>query len=118
MVPLARWRCNSGGAIVEAALAGMGLCQLPEFYVRHHVATGRLVPVLADARSAPEPIWAVYPKRRHLQAQIRNFVDLLEDKLTPPLERPTFGAPPSAVSSYLPGTGQPPPLPFRQPHRS
>src|SRR3546814_20803298 len=67
------------------------------------VATGRLVPVLADARSAPEPIWAVYPKRRHLQAKIRNFVDILEDKLPHALERPTFGAPPSAVSSELTG---------------
>nr|WP_239025751.1 LysR substrate-binding domain-containing protein [Sphingomonas paeninsulae] len=31
--PRGRWRCNSGTAVVDAALAGMGICQLPEFYL-------------------------------------------------------------------------------------
>lgn len=31
--PQGRWRCNSGNALLEAALAGMGICQLPAFYL-------------------------------------------------------------------------------------
>ncbi len=79
--PQGRWTCNSGAAVVDAALAGMGICQLPAFYVRQHLEAGRLCPVLQDYRSEPEPIWAVYPYRRHLVAKVRKLVDLLCDDL-------------------------------------
>lgn len=76
--PKARWRCNSGGAVVEAALQGMGICQLPSYYLRDHIAAGRLVRVLADYVRAPEPVLAVYPQRRHLAPKVRQFVQELE----------------------------------------
>lgn len=83
--PRGRWRCNSGTAIVDAALAGMGVCQLPAFYVRQHINAGRLRPVLAACRSAPEPVWIVYPQRRHLLLKVRNLADRLEAELQPAL---------------------------------
>lgn len=79
--PDGRWRCNSGAAVVEAAIAGMGICQLPEFYVRKHVNEGRLAAVLTEYSAEPEPVWAVYPQRRHLMPKVRNLVDLLEGQL-------------------------------------
>ncbi|HEX7781840.1 MAG TPA: LysR family transcriptional regulator [Sphingobium sp.] len=79
--PKGRWRCNSGAAIVDAALAGMGLCQLPEFYVLPHLASGRLTLVLDDHRADDEPIWAVYPQRRHMLPKITGFVDALRREL-------------------------------------
>ncbi len=79
--PRGRWRCNSGGVIVDAALAGMGLCQLPAFYVRQHIKAGRLRPVLASYGSAPEPVWIIYPQRRHLLLKVRNLADALEAAL-------------------------------------
>ncbi len=84
--PHGRWTCNSGAAVVDAALAGMGICQLPEFYVRQHLEAGLLRPVLQDYRSEPEPVWAVYPYRRHLVAKVRKFVDLLCDDLQTAIE--------------------------------
>ncbi len=83
VTPLGRWRCNSGLVIAQAAQAGMGICQLPLFYVQPYLETGQLVPVLTAFRSAPEPIWAVYPRKRHLLPKIRNMVDLLEARLQP-----------------------------------
>lgn len=83
--PRGRWRCNSGVAIVDAALAGMGVCQLPAFYVRQHISAGRLRPVLVACRSAPEPVWIVYPQRRHLLLKVRNLADRLEAELQPAL---------------------------------
>ena len=80
-MPDGRWHCNSGKAVAEAAAAGMGICQLPLFYVRQQIADGVLLPLLEDFRAPPEPIWVAYPKRRHLLSKIRNLADLLEDRL-------------------------------------
>ncbi|KKC24171.1 LysR substrate-binding domain-containing protein [Sphingomonas sp. SRS2] len=79
--PKGRWRCNSGGAIAEAALAGAGICQLPEFYVLPLIAQGRLEPILEEHAPDAEPIWAVYPQRRHLQPKISALIDLLRHEL-------------------------------------
>lgn len=86
--PKGRWRCNSGEAVVDAALAGMGLCQLPEFYVRPHIAAGRLEAVLDDVRAGGEPIWAVYPQQRHVPPKIRDLVRRLRSELGPALNPP------------------------------
>ena len=85
--PKGRWRCNSGSAIVEAALAGMGICQLPEFYVLPLIAQGRLEPILEDYAPDPQPIWAVYPQRRHLLPKISALIDLLRHELPTALAR-------------------------------
>ncbi|AKM11729.1 LysR family transcriptional regulator [Croceicoccus naphthovorans] len=79
--PHGRWHCNSGTTVVEACLAGMGVCQLPAFYVREHIAAGRLQEVLEDERPEDEPIWAIYPTRRHLSPKISGMVALLRSGL-------------------------------------
>lgn len=79
--PHSRWRCNSGSAVLEAALDDMGVCQLPGFYVGQALAEGRLVPLLTDLQPADEPIWAVYPQRRHLQPKISELVSVLRKEL-------------------------------------
>lgn len=79
--PRGRWRCNSGAAVLDAALSGMGICQLPEFYLLEHIEAGRLIPVLADYQPEAEPIWAVYPQRRHRLAKVYQLVDRLRDEL-------------------------------------
>lgn len=83
--PKGRWRSNSGGAVADAALAGLGICQLPEFYVLRHVASGALVEILPEYRRREEPIWAVYPERRHLMPKVRLLVDQLKARLGPAL---------------------------------
>jgi DNA-binding transcriptional LysR family regulator len=40
------WRCNSGQAVLDAALQGVGLCQLPDYYVLEHLHSGALVSLL------------------------------------------------------------------------
>lgn len=78
MRPSGRFRCNSGHAVLEACLAGMGICQLPEFYVHRHVRSGALCPLLPGWQADEEPIWAVYPQRRHLSSKIRGALDHLK----------------------------------------
>lgn len=79
--PRGRWRCNSGQAVLDAALAGLGLCQLPNFYVDGPISAGALVPLLEAHRPADEGVWAVYPHLRHLPAKVRLLVEHLEAHL-------------------------------------
>jgi DNA-binding transcriptional LysR family regulator len=83
--PKGRWRCNSGPAIVDAAVNGMGICQLPEFYVAAYIRSGRLIAILDNVRAEDQAVWAVYPQRRHLMPKVRSLVDELRNKLGPAL---------------------------------
>jgi DNA-binding transcriptional LysR family regulator len=79
--PRGRWRCNSGQAVLDAALAGLGLCQLPNFYVDGPITAGVLVPLLENLRPEDEGVWAVYPHLRHLPTKVRLLVEHLEGAL-------------------------------------
>ncbi|KSB87993.1 LysR family transcriptional regulator [Caulobacter vibrioides] len=79
--PQGRFRCNSGQAVLDATLQGLGICQLPNFYVDPAIADGRLVPLLEDANPADEGVWAVYPHLRLLPAKVRLLVEHLEKGL-------------------------------------
>lgn len=79
--PVGRWSCNSGRTVIEACLAGMGICQLPAFYIADHFAAGRLKRVLPGENPDDEPIWAVYPTKRHLSPKVSQFVELLQFNL-------------------------------------
>lgn len=79
--PEGRWRCNSGMMVLEAALDGMGLCQLPAFYAAAPIAAGRLEEVLAAECPDDEPIWAVYPRLKHLSPKVSLLVALLRRRL-------------------------------------
>ena len=60
------WRCNSGVALLDAVREGLGLAQLPDYYVKDDIESGRLVTLLQDYRPAADGIWALYPQNRHL----------------------------------------------------
>ena len=72
---------NSGHSLVDAALKGLGIVQLPDYYVQKHLASGALVSVLDKYREPEESIWAVYPHNRHLSPKIRLLVDYLAEYL-------------------------------------
>ena len=72
---------NSGHSLVDAALKGLGIVQLPDYYVQRHLASGELVSLLDSYREPEEGIWAVYPHNRHLSPKIRLLVDYLAERL-------------------------------------
>ncbi len=74
-------RYNSGLGLVDAALKGLGIVQLPDYYVQHHLQSGELVTLLDNYRMPDEGIWAVYPQNRHLSPKIRLLVDYLAEQL-------------------------------------
>tara|TARA_R110002126_G_scaffold15185_15_gene62550 strand:- start:1040 stop:1909 length:870 start_codon:yes stop_codon:yes gene_type:complete len=79
--PQGRIICNSGIALIDAALKGLGLVQLPDYYVLDKLQSGELVAVLNELRQPDDGIWALYPQNRHLSAKVRVLVDYLAEQL-------------------------------------
>jgi len=77
-----RLRYNSGYSLTDAALKGLGIVQLPDYYVQQHLQSGKLVTLLDNYRAPDEGIWAVYPHNRHLSPRIRLLVDYLAEQLS------------------------------------
>jgi DNA-binding transcriptional LysR family regulator len=74
-------RCNSGIGLVDAALKHIGIIQLPDYYVQHHLETGKLTTLLSQYQEPDEGIWAVYPQNRYLAPRIRLLIDYLKAQL-------------------------------------
>ncbi|CAM4225076.1 LysR substrate-binding domain-containing protein [Bordetella muralis] len=72
-----RLRFDSGEALRDAASAGLGIVQLPDFVVEGQLDSGDLKRILEAHEPEPTPIVAIYPSRRLLPPKVRLFVDAL-----------------------------------------
>lgn len=72
---------NNGRARLEAALAGLGIVYLPDFYTASDRAAGRLVPILEDYELPTIALHAVYPPGSSPTAAQRMFIDYLIERL-------------------------------------
>jgi DNA-binding transcriptional LysR family regulator len=77
-----RLRYNSGIALADAALKGLGIVQLPNYYLQPHIDSGQLITLLDNYKIPNETIWAIYPQNRHLSLKIRLLIDYLASELT------------------------------------
>lgn len=75
--PPATHQMSDGEAMVEAAVAGLGLLQLPISVLREPIARGLLIPVLKALSSTAVDVHAVWPKQSHLSPRVRHVVDQL-----------------------------------------
>ncbi len=74
-------RCNSGLGLVDAALKGIGIVQLPEYYISEHINKGELITLLEQQQREQEGIWALYPQNKYLASKVRLLIDFLQDNL-------------------------------------
>jgi len=74
-------RCNSGLGLVDAALKGIGIVQLPEYYVTKHINKGELIVLLSNQQREKEGIWALYPQNKYLANKVRLLIDFLKAEL-------------------------------------
>lgn len=70
---------GDGAALVDAAVAGLGITQMPWSLVASALDDGRLVEVLPTHATATVGIHALWPETRHLMARVRHVVDVLAD---------------------------------------
>ncbi|GHC56078.1 LysR family transcriptional regulator [Neogemmobacter tilapiae] len=76
-----RLRMDSAEALRAAALADMGIAQLPKALIERDLARGDLVVLLPDATKAEVNLVALYPEKRLLEPRVRRFIDLLATQL-------------------------------------
>jgi DNA-binding transcriptional LysR family regulator len=75
--PPATHRLSDGEAMVDAAVGGLGLAQLPISLVREPLSNGLLKPVLEAYSAVGVDIHAVWPQQAHLSPRVRYVVDQL-----------------------------------------
>jgi LysR family transcriptional activator of dmlA len=80
-MPRCRLRANSGDAVHDWAVAGLGVMLKSRFDVVAELAAGHLEHVLPEWRSAAAPIYALVPSRRHLATKTRVFLDVISASL-------------------------------------
>ncbi len=74
-------KCNTGYGLRDAVLKGIGIAQLPNYYISQDIDEGSLVPLLTAYQEPNEGVWALYPQNRHLSPKVRLMVDFLEEQL-------------------------------------
>lgn len=67
-------------ALRNAALAGVGVVQLPTLMVTEQVRDGSLIKLLDDWTAPPEIIHVVFPSRRGLLPTVRALIDFLAER--------------------------------------
>lgn len=78
---------NSGEAYSAAALAGLGIIQVPRLGARAALARGDLVEVLPQSVAEPMPVTLLYAQRRHLPRRVAAFMDWVAGVIQPELAR-------------------------------
>ncbi|ALD93527.1 LysR family transcriptional regulator [Cupriavidus gilardii] len=87
---------NNGAAYEAAAMAGLGIIQVPAMAMQSRLAAGELVEVLPDCPPPPMPVTLLYAQRRNLPRRVRVFMDWIAQVLEPHLE-PVPSSPRSAL---------------------
>ena len=72
-----RLKASSPDAIADAALAGLGIAVMCEWYVREHVKQGKLKIILPDYKPTAHEVHAVYPERRFVPQKVKRVIDCL-----------------------------------------
>lgn len=74
------WRSNSGPAVLEAVKAGIGIAQLPDYYVESLLESGELVSLLDQYRYPHSGVWLVYPKMAQQLPRLKLLCDYLIER--------------------------------------
>ena len=64
-----------------AAMAGTGMCWMPDYMCHEEIRARRLVRVLPDWAPLPAIVHAVFPSRRGLSPAVRRFLDYLGEAM-------------------------------------
>jgi DNA-binding transcriptional LysR family regulator len=73
---------NSVRVALDAALSGLGILLAPAFVCGPHLTSGALVSVLPGWSPIESAVYAVYPSRSHLSANLRAMLAMIEEHLS------------------------------------
>ena len=75
-----RLTLDNDGLMIEAALEGLGLAFVSDWWVTDHLGDGSLQAVLEDWTPPFPGLCLYYPRHRHMTAGLRAFVDLIRQE--------------------------------------
>ena len=75
-----RLTLDNDGLMIEAALEGLGLAFVSDWWVTDYLANGSLQAVLEDWTPPFPGLCLYYPRHRHVTAGLRAFVDLIREQ--------------------------------------
>lgn len=82
-----RLSVNTADAIVDAAIAGLGIAGVVSYQAADAIEQGTLRPLLPSFRPAPMPVHLVYGPRQQLPLKLRAFLDFVTPRLQARLQR-------------------------------
>jgi DNA-binding transcriptional LysR family regulator len=71
------WQSNSATSLVTSAVAGAGICYLPETTLQQAIDNQSLQAILKPYCFSAIPTWLVYPSKRFLPLRVRAAMDHL-----------------------------------------
>ncbi len=75
------WKCDDGRSLVTAAVRGIGLVRLTDYYLDDELRRGEIEVVLEQYEVQDACTWIVYPERKHLPTRVRFLIDFLAERL-------------------------------------
>ena len=70
---------NDGESVIQAAIAGLGIIQVPHWLAAGPIGHGKLRVIMEDTISTGSPVWIVYPQKKHLSARVHAFIDWVQE---------------------------------------
>jgi LysR family transcriptional regulator, regulator for bpeEF and oprC len=93
---------NDGESVIQAAVAGLGIIQVPHVLAACMLDFGKLEPILTDTVSTGKSVWIVYPQKKHLSARVQAFIEWARELFERPFETVCPVAPGPVVESFIP----------------
>jgi len=75
-----RFQTNNSDVLLQAAINGLGILNLPTFMCADAINKKLLIPILTDYKLEQDTIYVLYPQQNHLPRRIRMLIDFLIEK--------------------------------------
>lgn len=82
--PTPAFRVNNGLLMCQAAVAGLGITLLPQYFIHGQLASGELVPIEVGAEAEGAELFIIYPRDHAAAVKIQALVACLRDSFGDP----------------------------------
>ena len=77
--PPCHWRGNDGYGLLQAALEGIGIAYLPDYYLKQHFEDGSLIEIMPSWTLLERDVSIVYQQRRHISSKVSLAIETLQE---------------------------------------
>lgn len=77
-----KFHAASSQALKAAAIAGTGICMLPEFMLTQEIKSGKLTSILEPYCPHDIVVYALYPHRKRIAQKVRHFINFMTERFS------------------------------------